>query len=271
MKGLLCCPVCGQPLTFAEKTAVCPQGHSYDRAARGGYIHLLKQTRRGSTDPGDSAEMCQARTRFLSGNWYAPLRAAIAEQARELAPRTVLDAGCGEGWYTSAVAAALPEAQIAGVDLSRYALRHAGRTCPQAALAIASLFDLPLADGTADLGLHLCAPMCASEFARVLSPGGHLLTVTPGARHLWGMKEILYETPYENPTAVRELPGFAFERETEISGTITLTDPADIAALYQMTPYAWKTGREAAARLLSCKRLETPIAFQIHQYRKAGG
>lgn len=266
--GLLCCPVCGKPLTMGEKTAKCENGHCYDRAARGGYIHLLRQHRRGSADPGDSAEMCQARTRFLSGNWYAPLRDAVAEQARALAPRDVLDAGCGEGWYTAAVAAALPDARIAGIDLSRYALRHAGRVCPAVELAIASLFELPLADASVDLVLHLFAPMCADEFARVLRPGGRLLTITPGAKHLWGMKEILYPKPYENPTAVRTLPGFVFEHETRIADEITLTDPADIHALYQMTPYAWKTGREAAERLLAQPVLRTPIEFQIHQYRK---
>lgn len=268
MKSLLCCPVCGAPLTLQEKTAVCAHGHCYDRAARGGYIHLLRQHRRGSADPGDSAEMCQARTRFLNGNWYAPLRDAVAAQAAALAPRDVLDAGCGEGWYTQAVHKALPQARMAGIDLSRYALRHAGRQCPEVALAIASLFELPLADCSVDLVLHLFAPMCAPEFARVLRPGGRLLTVTPGARHLWGLKQALYETPYENPTAVRALEGFAFERETVIRDAIVLTDPADIAALYQMTPYAWKTGKAAAERLMQRERLETPIEFQIHQYRR---
>ena len=163
---------------------------------------------------------------------------------------------------------ALPGARLAGIDLSRYALRHAGRTCPEADFAIASLFDLPLADQSVDLVLHLFAPMCAPEFARVLRPGGTLLTVTPGARHLWGMKEVLYERPYENPTAVRELPGFSFVREVRVEDTITLTAPADIAALYHMTPYAWKTPRQAAERLLHLDTLTTEIAFQIHLYRK---
>ena len=183
-------------------------------------------------------------------------------------PADVLDAGCGEGWYTQAVLDALPGARLAGIDLSRYALRHAGRTCPEADFAIASLFDLPLADQSVDLVLHLFAPMCAPEFARVLRPGGTLLTVTPGARHLWGMKEVLYERPYENPTAVRELSGFSCVREIRVEDMITLTEPADIAALYHMTPYAWKTPRQAAERLLHLDTLTTEIAFQIHLYRK---
>lgn len=267
--SLLCCPVCGKPLTFLEKTAQCPSGHTYDRAARGGYIHLLRQHRRGSADPGDSAAMCQARTRFLEGGWYEPLRRQVAALVHDLNPDTVLDAGCGEGWYTKAMLEALPHAQFAGIDLSRYALRHAGRTCPRAALAIASLFDLPLAAQSVDLVVHLFAPMCAEEFARILRPGGRLLTVTPGARHLWGMKQILYAQPYENPTEIRTLSGFTFEREICVQDTITLTDAQDIAALYQMTPYAWKTPKQAADRLLNCSSLTTPIDFQIHLYRKS--
>lgn len=268
MNSLLCCPVCGTPLSFTAQSAHCKNGHSYDRAARGGYIHLLRQHRRGSNDPGDSAEMCQARTRFLEGGWYEPLRQRLAAQVRALAPNDILDAGCGEGWYTHAILETMPNARLAGIDLSRYALRHAGRSCPQAALAIASLFDLPLADQSVDLVVHLFAPMCAPEFARVLRVGGVLLTVTPGARHLWGMKEVLYPTPYENPTEIRTLPGFTFEQEICVNGQITLKDARDIAALYQMTPYAWKTPREAAERLFRLPELTTEISFQIHQYRK---
>ena len=89
MNSLLCCPVCGNPLTFAERSAYCKNGHTYDRAARGGYIHLLRQQRRGSSDPGDSAEMCQARTRFLEGGWYAPLRNQLAAQVKQLAPNDI--------------------------------------------------------------------------------------------------------------------------------------------------------------------------------------
>ena len=117
MNSLLCCPVCGNPLTFAERSAYCKNGHTYDRAARGGYIHLLRQQRRGSSDPGDSAEMCQARTRFLEGGWYAPLRNQLAAQVKQLAPNDILDAGCGEGWYTHAISEALPHARIAGINL----------------------------------------------------------------------------------------------------------------------------------------------------------
>lgn len=266
--GLLTCPNCGNPLDLGAPTRRCKKGHCFDRTAKGGYVHLLRQARRGSSDPGDSAAMCQARTRFLEGGWYLPLRERVAAEAAALRPRAVLDAGCGEGWYTSALCDALPGARICGIDLSKYALRHAGRTCPAVEFAVASIFELPLADSSVDLVTHLFAPMADKEFRRVLKPGGCLMTVTPGAKHLWGLKSALYEKPYENPTEVRTLDGFDFVREITVDDTITLTDPRDIEALFQMTPYAWKTGKEAAARLLALPALTTPISFQIHIYRK---
>lgn len=262
------CPNCGKPLDLGVPTRRCSNGHCFDRTAKGGYVHLLRQARRGSDDPGDSAAMCQARTRFLEGGWYQPLREQVVELAQFLRPSAILDAGCGEGWYTSALCERLTRTRICGVDLSKYALRHAGKCCPRAELAVASLFELPLAAESVDLVVHLFAPMADREFYRVLSPGGYLMTVTSGAKHLWGLKSVLYEKPYENPTAVRELEGFTFVREIKVDGEITLTDRKDLEALYQMTPYAWKTGREAAARLQTLDRLDTPISFQIHLYQK---
>ena len=93
---------------------------------------MLRQHRRGSADPGDSAEMCQARTRFLSGNWYAPLRDAVAEQARALAPRDVLDAGCGEGYYSAFLAGA--GYRVFGIDLSKKGIAAAAKNASRAGL-----------------------------------------------------------------------------------------------------------------------------------------
>ncbi len=267
-RGLLTCPNCGQPLDLGAPTRRCANGHCFDRTARGNYVHLLRQARRGSSDPGDSAEMCAARTRFLQGGWYEPLREAVADAAEQLRPSSLLDAGCGEGWYTAKLCERLSKVRICGIDLSKYALRHAGRTCPRAEFAVASIFALPLADGSVDLVTHLFAPMAEKEFCRVLVPGGHLMTVTPGAKHLWGLKAALYEKPYENPTEIRTLAGFDFVREIKVEDEITLTDPRDIAALFQMTPYAWKTGKAAAEKLLAMEQLTTKIEFQIHIYRK---
>jgi len=157
-------------------------------------------------------------------------------------------------------------AKLLGVDLSKTALRHAGKQCPDGEFAVASLFDLPLPDHSIDVILHLFAPMCEQEFRRVLTGGGTLVTVKPGADHLWGLKEILYDKPYPNDEEEAEYEDFHWMGRIFAEDEITLSCNEDIRALYQMTPYAWKTAREAVGRLLSMETLETKISFLIDLY-----
>ena len=42
----------------------------------------------------------------------------------------------------------------------------------------------------------------------------------------------------------------------------------DIFALFQMTPYYWKTSAKGAEKLSKLETLETEVAFDIHIYRK---
>ncbi len=264
------CPVCGKPLDDGEKTRACPSGHCFDRSAQGGYVNLLRTNRRGSADPGDSPGMCRARTRFLENGYYEALRDAVSDTAAQFPARYILDAGCGEGYYTAAIARALREsgssAKILGVDLSKAALRHAGKRCPDAEFAVASLFELPLPDRSADVITHLFAQMCAPEFRRVLVDGGALLTVKPGAEHLWGLKEALYDEPYPNDEEETVYDGFHWMGRVAVDDEITIRSREDLQALYQMTPYAWRTPKEAAGRLLARDTLTTKISFLIDLY-----
>ena len=49
---------------------------------------------------------------------------------------------------------------------------------------------------------------------------------------------------------------------------IKITDKEDIANLFKMTPYYYKTGREDAQKLLSLNELETTVHFGIEIYEK---
>lgn len=100
------CPLCHAPLTRAEKTFICPQGHQFDRAKEG-YVNLLPVQHKRSRDPGDSAEMMQARRAFLDAGHYQPLRDAVVALLRQYLTEgasAMLDIGCGEGYYTATFA-----------------------------------------------------------------------------------------------------------------------------------------------------------------------
>ena len=271
MDSLFVCPICGAALGRETARYACPAGHSFD-IAKEGYVNLLPANRQHSKAPGDDKDMTAARTRFLEGGWYAPLREKLCELVRRDLPQSgaLLDAGCGEGWYTVALAdaAAAKGGRTAGVDLSKPAVKKAARRCPHAEMAVASVYHLPLADGSVHMLVDCFSPLATEEFYRVLSPGGKFLYVVPGPRHLWELKEILYTNPYENEEKVEDYPGFVLEAVLPVETAFTLTDPQDIQALYHMTPYTWKTPKEGAERLAGVEKLTVTAQFRIHVYQK---
>lgn len=269
---LFCCPVCGEALTADGGSYRCALRHSFD-IARQGYVNLL--TGKHGAQHGDNKEMITARRDFLAAGYYAPLVNAVAKTvARHASPACrLLDAGCGECHYTAAIARRLEEenipATILGVDISREALAIGGRAHPALSLAVASLYRLPLADGSIDLLTEIFSPFCREEYLRVLRPHGKMIMVIPGARHLFGLKEALYADPYENEVADTALPGFHLLNEQNIEGRITLKNEADLWNLFTMTPYFYRTPPAAKEKLRTRAPLETEISFKILTYEKA--
>ena len=274
--SLFCCPLCAAPLTLGDHAYTCPGGHSFDLAAAG-YVHLLPANRKHSQNPGDDKAMVAARSAFLDRGYYAPLRDALCSlvlrSAGDRSAPALLDSGCGEGYYTAALFQALArEGRVpsaAGVDISKFALRRAARRLKEGEFAVASVYRLPLAPRSVDLLTNVFSPLSAEEFARVLRPGGTFLYVVPSARHLWEMKQVLYSQPYENPVKETPYTGFSYQRIVPVRYEITLDCPEDIRALFQMTPYCWKTPREGVEALSALKRLTTQVGFDLHVFRRS--
>lgn len=268
----LLCPVCASPLTAQERSYSCPNGHSFDRA-RSGYVNLLLRGGQGKRH-GDDRRMVRARAEFLQKGYYDGLSRAVCACAANYAPQgavTLVDAGCGEGKYTCDVCAALTaaghEVSAVGIDISRDALPYAARRSRALTLCVASSAAMPLPDGCADLLLNLFSPFEPREFRRVLRPGGVLLRVYPLARHLWELKERIYGQPYENPPLPLAAEGFSLTEERRVEETILLTEQADVAHLFEMTPYYYKTGREDQAKLDDIDSLRVTLSCGVAVYR----
>ena len=272
--GGLRCPLCGGALLPAKAGARalrCPAGHSFD-LAREGYANLLPVQKKHAADPGDNKAMVRARHDFLAGGYYAPFMKTLAALCTTYAPadRTahIVDAGCGEGCYDAAVYAAVePRPAVLGFDLSREAVRLAAKALPQGMFCVAGSFSAPVRDGWADILLNIFSPFAGREFGRMLRPGGVLVYAVPTARHLFGLKTVLYDTPYENSVKDTEYPGFGFVEAREVTDTIRLTGAA-LQNLFAMTPYYWKTPADGAARLAACDTLTTEIGFRFLVYKK---
>ncbi len=118
------CPHCRLPLRKQQQQWLCAQNHSFD-CARQGYVNLLPSHKKHSKQPGDNAEMVQARSRFLDAGFYLPLRqqlCTISKQYLTDAKGAWLDAGCGEGWYTSAIAQSIAQLTAFAFDISKPAI-----------------------------------------------------------------------------------------------------------------------------------------------------
>ena len=273
MDTLFLCPHCGAQLKKDGGSVRCEKGHSYDYA-REGYLYLLDAEQKHSLSPGDDKQMVAARAAFLEKGYYAPLRDALVSLACRYAPENTvfLDAGCGEGYYTAALHEALGRAGKAphtlAVDISKFAVKRAAKRCKAAEAAVASVYRLPVADHSVDLLLDCFSPLAPEEFRRVLKPGGVFLYVVPGARHLYQMKEVLYDAPYENEERDEVYEGFTLLATVPVTGSISLPSQEDIAALFAMTPYAWKSPYAGKERLRALSALTTEVSFRVCVYQK---
>ena len=260
---MLLCPVCYNPLVFEEKTARCANGHRFD-LAKEGYVNLLCGSKSGDR-MGDDKLSARSRRDFLNKGYYAPLKDALISIFSDK-QGSVMDICCGEGYYTSALGQ-IPGLQVYGFDISKEMVRL-GAKRGNASFFVANMASIPVADGSLDYGIHLFAPFIESEFCRILKPGGRLYTVIPGAKHLWGLKEAVYDTPYRNDEKLPKTEILQHCTTQKVSQHITLKSSEDIDAVFHMTPYYFHTSAKDKQKLASYETLETEIEFIIAEYEK---
>lgn len=273
MTNLFSCPICGQNLCVTSNTLKCQSNHCFD-IAKEGYVNLDTNTRSSSKNSGDDKQMVLSRTNFLEGGYYAPLKdalcLAIKKEVQNNTSSVILDAGCGQGYYTSRIADALSDtkAHIIGVDLSKNAIKHAAKVCKNSSFAVCSVYHLPLPDDSCDIVLNCFSPMAKDEYLRVMKKSGFLAYVVPGENHLWELKNILYDKPYKNPVKTEEYAGFTHCGMQSVSTYFTLQDNQSIMSLFNMTPYTWTTPKDSTEKLKNLYSLSVTAEFNIHFYRK---
>jgi 23S rRNA (guanine745-N1)-methyltransferase len=274
MMELFRCPLCRTKLLKNERALKCEHGHSFDISAEG-YVHLLPANKMNSKVPGDSKEMAASRSAFLDKGYYEPLLKELERTVLELSESeetAMLDCGCGEGYYTSNIAKELknrfPKAKIAGFDISRPSVRRAAKRTKDVDFAVASVFDIPVFDESFDILLNVFSPLSIDEYKRVLKDGGYYIYVVPAARHLWQLKAAIYDTPYENREEDIPYEGFEHVETRKVRYETLIKTKEDIFALFQMTPYYWKTSAKGAEKLSAYESLMTEVAFDIHIYKK---
>lgn len=292
--SLFICPLCQSPLQPAIDTWRCDgslhlkqTAHPFD-VARQGYVNLLPVQQKKSKAPGDSQASIEARKRFLNAGHYQPLQALICQKMVELLakkelpseqtgkPVNWLDIGCGEGYYTQAMAQTGMDTLIAA-DISKPAIVELAK----ASKAISSLWNqqdkndgietaviYPLVTSAAHLPLRaqningissIFSPILPAAFNEVLSDEGYLIIAKPDIGHLATMREALFDDVREHDSDkfLQELaPYFTLLNTYNVSTELKLSAD-DLADLLTMTPYAYRAHSEKRQALLASVATET--------------
>lgn len=254
----LICPLDGKKLHLNERSWRCDNGHSYD-VAKQGYVNLLPVQNKRSKDPGDSKAMVQARREYLEQGYYQPLAQALANTVLMKDEQTVLDAGCGEGYYLRYLIQQAEQngndLSLAGLDISKWAVQAAAKRDKRLSWLVASNSSIPLADNSIDTILCVFGFPVEAEFKRVLKPGGRLVMVDPAGDHLKELKAIIYsELKSKNETLPITAPDFELASEQRVTFPVSLTSNQAIKDLLTMTPHLYRSsaeGRERAEALSS--------------------
>jgi 23S rRNA (guanine745-N1)-methyltransferase len=277
------CPIDGLPLTSQPvQPRRCANGHSFD-VAREGYCNLLVVQHKASLDPGDTAAMVEARRRLLETGIYTPIADGVFDHIRALIagsaspePLRVVDAGCGEGFYLARIAelahrfAPPVGLELAGTDVSKWAVRAAAKRRLPVAWAVANNRHLPFMARTVDLILCLFGFPVWQGFQPVLAASGRVLLVDPGPDHLAELRAVIYPVVNRTPVAALDhatAAGFVLETTTPLTYTATLTSQAQIANLLAMTPHAYRAPDAGRLALRALDQLTVTIDVQLRQLR----
>ena len=266
---LLRCPKCFEALEKHEHIYKCPQGHSYD-IAREGYVNLILANQKHSKEPGDSRDSLKSRQAFLQKGYYRPLAEALKESVNSLLEdgASFLDAGCGTGYYLNIVSSGEKRIEYYATDIARSGVAMTQKSNREAVCFVGNVFHLPLGDSSLDGLMSVFCPYSGEEFNRVIKPGRYVWAVTPGARHLYEIKELVYDEPYLNAETGYDMPGFVLQDSFKVTYQMDLECNEDINTLWKMTPYYHTTSPENNEKILSKDRMAATADFLVSVYRK---
>ncbi|WP_066645254.1 putative RNA methyltransferase [Christensenella timonensis] len=234
------CPVCHAPFSLSESGSfLCPNGHCFDLSSKG-YVHLLpggagRDVRYGNT-------LFSSRSAVFQDGFYEPVALALQEMAMRFMPPqcpVLLDAGCGEGYY-SLFLAQEGTLQVYGVDNAKEAILFAAKKAGNARFAVADLASLPIADNAVGILLNVLAPANYREFTRVLCRGGMILKVIPGEHYLRELRACvsgeLQHKAYSNDKIIGHMAQHAdIADHKSLQYTLPVTQE-QLTSFYQMTP-----------------------------------
>ena len=261
------CPLCQQALNLAGKTYHCNNNHSFDQAKQG-YVNLLPVQFKHSKAPGDNKEMVIARRAFLDKGFYQPLVDEMLRMYQEYGENNapLLDAGCGEGFYTHQHKTV--NNNVYGVDIAKETIKIAAKRYKKCHFSVGTLSRLSFNDQYFAWLISVYAPILETEFTRLLKNGGYLLTVTPAEQHLFELKQLIYKEANEHDATKSPIRQLTLIEEQKLTYPMHFNNSDDVLNLLAMTPFAFKASKTLIADIKAMTAFTCQADFILRLYKK---
>ncbi|VKI18698.1 23S_rRNA m1G745 methyltransferase [Streptococcus pneumoniae] len=233
------CPICQENLNLLETNFKCCNRHSFD-LAKFGYVNLAPQIKQSANY---DKENFQNRQQILEAGFYQAILDAVSDLlASSKTTTTILDIGCGEGFYSRKLQESHSEKTFYAFDISKDSVQIAAKSEPNWAVNwfVGDLARLPIKDASMDILLDIFSPANYGEFRRVLSKDGILIKVIPTENHLKEIRQRVQDQLTNKEYSNQDIKEHFQEHFTILSSqtaSLTKTITAEqLQALLSMTP-----------------------------------
>lgn len=233
------CPICQENLTLVETSLKCCNRHSFD-LAKFGYVNLAPQIKQSANY---DKENFQNRQQILEAGFYQAILEGVSDLlASSKTTTTILDIGCGEGFYSRKLQESHSEKTFYAFDISKDSVQIAAKSEPNWAVNwfVGDLARLPIKDASMDILLDIFSPANYGEFRRVLSKDGILIKVIPTENHLKEIRQRVQDQLTNKDYSNQDIKNHFQEHFTILSNqTVSLTKTItaeQLQALLIMTP-----------------------------------
>ena len=233
------CPICQEKLTLVESSLKCNNRHSFD-LAKFGYVNLAPQIKQSANY---DKENFQNRQQILEAGFYQAILEVVSDLlSNSKNAKTILDIGCGEGFYSRKLQERHPDKTFYAFDISKASVQIASKSEPNWAVNwfVGDLARLPIKDASMDILLDIFSPANYGEFRRVLSKDGILIKVIPTKNHLKEIRQKVQDQLTNKDYSNQDIKNHFQEHFTILSNqtaSLTKTITTDqLQALLSMTP-----------------------------------
>ena len=233
------CPICQENLTLVESSLKCNNRHSFD-LAKFGYVNLAPQIKQSANY---DKENFQNRQQILEAGFYQAILEVVSDLlSNSKNAKTILDIGCGEGFYSRKLQERHPDKTFYAFDISKDSVQIAAKSEPNWAVNwfVGDLAHLPIKDASMDILLDIFSPANYGEFRRVLSKDGILIKVIPTKNHLKEIRQKVQDQLTNKDYSNQDIKNHFQEHFTILSSqtaSLTKTITAEqLQALLSMTP-----------------------------------